>query len=104
MTESELVIATQKRLNAAGLGGFTPKQVRAVLRMAGAITAATLAEGDPTVLPNLGKLKTTFRPARSWRNPLAGVDTIVPARRIVSFAPTGALRKALVITGSSAGA
>ena len=104
MTESELVATTQKRPRAAGLGNFTPEHVRVVLRMAGAITAATLTAGDPAVLPNLGKLKTTFRPARSWRNPLAGVDTIVPARRIVSFAPTGALRKALVITGSSAGA
>ena len=104
MTESELVTLTQKSLRAAGRGQLYRGQVRAVLRMAGSIAASVLANGDPTVLPNLGKLKTTFRPTRSWRNPLAGVDTIVPARRIVSFAPTGALREALVITDSSAGA
>jgi nucleoid DNA-binding protein len=97
MTESELVTLTQRSLNAAGLGKFTPKQVRAVLRMAGAITAASVAAGDPAVLPNLGKLKTTLRPARPWRNPLTGATTTVPRRRIVSFAPTAALRESLVI-------
>ena len=97
MTESELVTLTQKSLRAEGLGNFTPKQVRTVLRMAGSIAALVLASGDPAVLPNLGKLKTTLRPALPWRHPLTGATTTVPARRIVSFAPTATLRESLAI-------
>jgi DNA-binding protein HU-beta len=97
MTELELVTITQKSLIAAGLGNFTSKQVRWVLRIAGSAMAATLSEGEPVMLPNLGKLKTTTRHARSWRNPLTGTETTVRARRIVSFAPTAALRESLAI-------
>ena len=76
MTEAELAAVTQKRLIDAGLGNFTHKQVRTVLRMAGAAMATTLAEGNPVTLPNLGTIS---------------------ARRIVSFAPTAALRESLTI-------
>jgi DNA-binding protein HU-beta len=62
--------------------------------VAGAITAE-MVEGGEVAVPGLGKFKVEERAARAGRNPATGEAIQIPAKWVVTFAPTKALREAL---------
>lgn len=56
---------------------------------------AKLEQGEDALLPGLGTLKVSLRPAREGRYLRSGMKIKIPARRSVRFVPSKALRAAL---------
>ncbi len=59
------------------------------------VVHAALVQGKEVKLPNLGKLSTRERAARSGRNPRTGEPAEIPAKTVVSFKPSKALTDAV---------
>ena len=54
-----------------------------------------LDRGEKIKIPGFGVFKVRAKAARKGRNPKTGDRIEIPARRVVSFKPSGAVRKAL---------
>ncbi|MFO7783153.1 MAG: integration host factor subunit alpha [Desulfatiglandales bacterium] len=55
----------------------------------------TLASGEGLVISRFGKFSVLEKKSRRGRNPYTGDDLTLGARRVVSFKPSGVLRKKL---------
>lgn len=62
-------------------GGFTQKDVRAVLKAAGEVAYASAVEDDVPIFNGL-TLYTKITPARIGRNPLTGESIEIPEKRV----------------------
>jgi DNA-binding protein HU-beta len=89
MNQSELVITT------AQVSGVSKKEVEHVLKTAGDVIAAHLAEGGEVPLPGLGKLSVKARAAREGRNPATGEALQIAAKKVPHFSPAKALKDAV---------
>lgn len=56
---------------------------------------ATLKKGDKVQLAPFGQFKVRNRPARMARNPQTGEPVKVPAKRVMRFLPSRALKEAV---------
>lgn len=82
-------------LKVAQITGVPKRQVEDVLKTAGIVITADLAEEGEAVLPNLGKLVAQQKAARDARNPKTGEIIPVPAHKAVKFRPAKALKDAV---------
>ena len=71
---------------------LTQKQAAAALESAIAAIKETVAAGDKVQLIGFGTFGTKKRAARTGRNPQTGATIKVPASKVVSFAPSSALK------------
>jgi integration host factor subunit alpha len=56
---------------------------------------ASLENGDDVLLSGFGKFNVRGKSARRGRNPLTGDSLLLDARKVVTFKPSGILRKKL---------
>lgn len=89
MKQSELVLTT------AQVSGVSKKDVEHVLKTAGDVITAHLAEGGEAVLPGLGKLYVKERAARQGKNPKTGEPISIPAGKAPGFKAAKALKDAV---------
>jgi nucleoid DNA-binding protein len=90
MTQSELVDALAAKL------GKSKADIAEILAAFGsAVTDELKKDGAFVVLPQLGRLKSSTRPARKGRNPRTGETIDIAAKRIVGFAASEVLIKAI---------
>lgn len=89
MNQSELILTT------AQVSGVSKKDVEHVLKTAGDVITAHLAEGGEVPLPGLGKFVTQQKDAREARNPKTGAAIPVPAHKAVKFRTAKALKDAI---------
>ena len=89
MNQSDLILKT------AQISGVSRKDVEHVLKTAGDVISAELAEGGEAVLPGLGKLVATQKAARTGHNPRSGAPVEIPARKAVKFKVAKALKDAV---------
>jgi DNA-binding protein HU-beta len=89
MNQSQLVLTT------AQVSGLSRKDVEHVLKTAGDVIAAGLAEDGEAVLPGLGKLVTQAKAPRDARNPKTGEIIHVPAHKAIKFRVAKALKEAV---------
>ena len=89
MNQSELILKT------AQVSGVSKKDVEHVLKTAGDVIAAGLAEEGEVTLPGLGKLVTQDKTARDARNPKTGETIHVPAHKAIKFRAAKALKDAV---------
>ena len=64
---------------------------------------AVLKKGDKVQLTPFGQFKVRNRPARMARNPQTGEPVKVPAKRVMRFLPSRALKEALGVKGRGSG-
>lgn len=74
---------------------YTAKQAREILDAAIEVTGETLNEGEEVTLGTLGKFVTKDKPARTARNPKTGASIQVPAKTVVDFKVSKALKDAI---------
>jgi DNA-binding protein HU-beta len=89
MNQNQLV------MNIASISGETRKTVEHVLKTAGDVVQAALAEEGEAVLPGLGKLSVKTRAAREGRNPATGEALRIAAKRVPHFSAAKALKDAV---------
>lgn len=89
MNQSELIIKT------AQISGIPKKDVEHVLKTAGDVISAELAEGGEANVPVLGKFVTEQKAQRQGRNPKTGAPLTIPAHKVVKFRPAKTLKDAL---------
>jgi len=89
MNQSELILKT------AQTTGVSKKDVEAVLKTAGDIVTASLAEGGEAVLPGIGKLSVSQRAARTGHNPKTKEPIQIPAKKVPHFSAAKALKDAV---------
>lgn len=89
MNQSELIIKV------AQISGVTKKDVEHVLKTAGDVIAAAVAEEGEAVLPGLGKLVAQHKAARDARNPKTGDVIHVPEHKAVKFRAAKQLKDAV---------
>ena len=89
MNQNALILKT------AQISGLTRKDVEHVLKTAGDVVAAGLAEEGEVTLPGLGKLVTQDKTARDARNPKTGETIHVPAHKAIKFRAAKALKDAV---------
>lgn len=65
---------------------------------------ATLKKGEKVQLTPFGQFKVRNRPARMARNPQTGEPVKVPAKRVMRFLPSRALKEAVGVKGRGKGA
>ena len=63
---------------------------------------ATLKKGEKVQLTPFGQFKVRNRPARMARNPQTGEPVKVPAKRVMRFLPSRALKEAVGVKGRGA--
>jgi len=59
------------------------------------IIKSRLSEGEDILISGFGKFMVKDKKARKGRNPHTGETIILPPRRVVTFKPSGVLRKKL---------
>ena len=89
MNQSELILKT------AQISGLSKKDVEHALKVAGDVAGMALIEGGEVVLPGLGKLVTQQAAAKAGKNPKTGEVLRIPARMVVKFRVTKALKDAV---------
>ncbi len=90
MTQAELIDAL-----AAKLGKTKAEMVDTLAALGSVITDELKKDGAVIVLPQLGRLKSTTRPARKGRNPRSGETIDIAEKRTVSFVASEGLSKAI---------
>ncbi|MBM5570783.1 MULTISPECIES: HU family DNA-binding protein [Deefgea] len=71
------------------------KAVAATLETLSDVILATVSGGGEVVLPNVAKIALKSRDARVGRNPRTGEAVQIPAKRVLKFTPTKALKDAV---------
>ncbi len=89
MNQSELIAKV------ASISGESKKAVEAVLKATAGVIAAELFEGGEVKLPDIGRMHTQEKAARTGRNPQTGEEIAIPARRVPKFTPAKALKDAV---------
>ena len=57
------------------------------------IIKSSLENGDDVLLSRFGKFNVKMKSARKGRNPITGESVMLDARKVVTFKPSGILRK-----------
>jgi integration host factor subunit alpha len=65
--------------------GLSEHEAGKVLDWILALLKSTLQQGEPIVIANFGKFAVRSKRARKGRNPRTGEETMIPARRVVTF-------------------
>ena len=86
MNKSQLVESIAKKT------GFTKKDSEKALAAVLESVEKALVKGDKVQLIGFGTFGTKKRAARTGRNPQTGATIKVPASKVVSFAPSSALK------------
>ncbi len=86
MNKSQLVESIAKKT------GFTKKDSEKALAAVLETVEKALVKGDKVQLIGFGTFGTKKRAARTGRNPQTGAAIKVPASKVVSFAPSSALK------------
>ena len=86
MNKSELVAAV------AAKAGLSKKDGEKAVNAAFEAITEALVKGDKVQLIGFGTFGTKKRAARTGRNPQTGATIKVPASKVVSFAPSSALK------------
>ena len=88
---------TRKELAAALIekAGFEASKVAEFVDQVFEIMKEALERGEKVKIPGLGISKVREKAARRGRSPKTGDRIEISARRVVSFKPSGVLRKAL---------
>lgn len=60
-----------------------------------ALVTDIIKSGEDVTVGSLGKFVVVERAARKCRNPRTGEEMDVPAKKVLKYKPTGALRKSL---------
>lgn len=89
MNYAELVVETASATN------LTKAEVRKVLDAAVNATFEALRHGEEVTLGTLGKFVTKNKPERTARNPSTGASIQVPAKTVVDFKVSKALKDAI---------
>lgn len=79
--------------NIAFTTGASKVQVRTILNELAVQLGTALARDEEAVLPHVGKFKPVNKPERTGRNPATGAPLVIPAHRVVKFAPAMALKQ-----------
>lgn len=79
--------------NIAFTTGVSKVQVRTILNELAVQLGTALARDEEAVLPHFGKFKPVAKPERTGRNPATGAPLVIPAHRVVKFAPAMALKQ-----------
>ena len=72
---------------------ITKVQAREAVETILHIVKSSLENGDDVLLSGFGKFNVIAKPARKSRNPKTGEAVMLEARMIVTFKPSGILRK-----------
>lgn len=72
---------------------FTKAQTRKAVETILSTMKSSLENGDDVLLTGFGKLSLKDKAARRGRNPQTGKAMILDARKVVTFRPSGKLRK-----------
>lgn len=72
--------------------GASKVLVRTILNELAVQLGSALARDEEAVLPHFGKFKPVNKPERAGRNPKTGAALVIPAHRVVKFAPATALK------------
>ena len=88
MTKSQTIDALAKKT------GLNKRQVAGVLEHLTSLAAKEAKHGF--VVPGLGKLVLSDRPARMGRNPRTGEPIRIPAKRVVKFRIAKAMKDAVL--------
>ena len=79
--------------NIAFTTGVSKVQVRTILNEMVVQLGSALAQNQEAVIPHFGKFKPVAKPERTGRNPATGASLVIPAHRVVKFAPATALKQ-----------
>lgn len=98
MNQKELIEAV--RVEGAMNNGLiiervTKKEAEAWLEAVFDVLIRELVGGGEVSLPNVGKLKSAQKAARTGRNPATGEALSIPAKTVIKFVPAKALKDAL---------
>ncbi|MDR2050641.1 MAG: HU family DNA-binding protein [Deltaproteobacteria bacterium] len=91
MTKAELIDAVKAKLG----DDVTKASIGRVLEAAGDAFLGALKKGDSFTILNLGSMKVVKRAARQGRNPRTGEAVKIPARKVVKFTTSKAVKDAL---------
>ena len=86
MTRTELIEGLAER------AGTDKKQSKAFLEALTALIEDTIRAGGEVPMKGLGKFKVQNRKARVGRNPLTGAEIQIPAKTVVKFTLSKALK------------
>lgn len=73
--------------------GASKVLVRTILNEMVVQLGSALARDEEAVLAHFGKFKPVAKPERTGRNPATGALLVIPAHRVVKFAPAMALKQ-----------
>lgn len=79
--------------NIAFATGASKVLVRTLLNELAVQLGSALARDEEAVLPHFGKFKPVKKAERTGRNPATGAPLVIPAHRVVKFAPATALKQ-----------
>ena len=88
LTKADLAIAIYKKYDTMTMKEAT-KAVEAFLRL----SKEALIEGPDLLLTNFGKFTVNTKRPRRGRNPQTGESLLLDTRRVVTFHPSGYLRR-----------
>lgn len=89
LTKAGIVDAVQSKM------GLPRQTVAELVDDLFGIIRETLGQGENVKISGLGNFEVRDKKARRGRNPQSGESITISARRVVSFKPSGVLRKAL---------
>jgi len=72
---------------------MTKAQVREAVETILRIIKSSLENGDDVLLSGFGKFNVKAKSARKGRNPYTGKSMMLDARKVITFKPSGILRK-----------
>ena len=87
MNKTEFVRAVAEK------AGITKKEAAAVVNAVLGVIEETVKKGEEIRIPGFGTFKVVTRKERKGRNPRTGKEIMIPAAKIVKFAPGAKLKK-----------
>jgi nucleoid DNA-binding protein len=100
MNRNDLITALQSQLKGTK-PSFTKAQLGQMLTALEAVSLEVLSRQNEggllpeLVLPGMGRFAVKWRAARKGRNPQTGQALDIPKRRVLTFSPAAALKRAL---------
>ena len=73
--------------------GYSKKDSAEIVENLLEIIKQRLEDGEDVMVSGFGKLSVKQKPPRRGRNPATGDDLMLDARKVVTFKPSGKLRK-----------
>jgi integration host factor subunit alpha len=87
MNKKDIVEAIHARV------GFSKRDTAAIIDKALELLRAALDEGDSVMISAFGKFSVREKKARKGRNPMTGETIMLPARKVVTFKVSRALKE-----------